>query len=145
MLLEICSNLFKEGCLFFWSTDFTYNYYFLYIKAYELSATTGSQVLVLVAGETGHIYSFMTHKFQPLVGSDCGKDLIQKCLSVPDKPQTSSRGASVPAVDSNAVVVRSNEPRLNQCFFEDPDLLPYAVEDDKGSQNFQLVCLSDGY
>ena len=36
------------------------------VQAYELSTLTGTQVLLLVASETGHVYTFATPKLQPL-------------------------------------------------------------------------------
>lgn len=53
-------------------------------KAYELSALTGTQVLLLVASETGHVYTYATEKLQPLIQKPEGKNLIQTCLSAPD-------------------------------------------------------------
>lgn len=53
-------------------------------KAYELSTLTGTQVLLLVASETGHVYTFATPKLQPLITKTEGKNLIQKCLNAPD-------------------------------------------------------------
>ena len=41
----------------------------LSFQAYELSALTGTQVLLLVVSETGLVYTFTTAKFQPLVTS----------------------------------------------------------------------------
>jgi len=55
-------------------------------KAYELSALTGTQVLLLVASETGHVYTYATEKLQPLIQKPEGKNLIQTCLSAPDNP-----------------------------------------------------------
>jgi hypothetical protein len=55
-------------------------------KAYELSALTGTQVLLLVASETGHVYTFATPKLQPLITKPEGKNLIQTCLNAPDLP-----------------------------------------------------------
>ncbi|KAL0964178.1 hypothetical protein UPYG_G00320280 [Umbra pygmaea] len=55
-------------------------------KAYELSTLTGTQVLLLVASETGHVYTFATRKLQPMITSDTGKALIQTCLNSPDSP-----------------------------------------------------------
>lgn len=46
-------------------------------KAYELSTLTGTQVLLLVASETGHVYTFATPKLQPLITKPEGKNLIQ--------------------------------------------------------------------
>eukprot|EP00118_Oscarella_pearsei_P026140 m.309478 g.309478 ORF g.309478 m.309478 type:complete len:381 (+) comp46618_c0_seq1:127-1269(+) len=53
-------------------------------KAYELSTLTGTQVLLLVASETGHVYTFATPKLQPMITSETGKALIQTCLNSPD-------------------------------------------------------------
>ena len=51
------------------------------LKAYELSTLTGTQVMLLVASETGHVYTFATEKLQPMITSEAGKSLIQSCLS----------------------------------------------------------------
>nr|CAA65544.1 serum response factor [Geodia cydonium] len=53
-------------------------------KAYELSTLTGTQVMLLVASETGHVYTFATPKLQPMITSEAGKALIQTCLHQPD-------------------------------------------------------------
>ena len=37
--------------------------------------------MVLVASETGHVYSFSTQKFQPILNSKPGRKLIQTCLA----------------------------------------------------------------
>jgi len=58
--------------------------YGLMKKAYELSTLTGTQVLLLVASETGHVYTFATPKLQPLITKAEGKNLIQSCLNAPD-------------------------------------------------------------
>ncbi|XP_066281838.1 serum response factor-like isoform X11 [Branchiostoma lanceolatum] len=55
-------------------------------KAYELSTLTGTQVMLLVASETGHVYTFATRKLQPMITSEAGKALIQTCLNSPDPP-----------------------------------------------------------
>src|SRR6202012_3330850 len=55
-------------------------------QAYELSTLTGTQVLLLVASETGHVYTFATPKLQPMITSEAGKALIQTCLNSPDPP-----------------------------------------------------------
>ncbi|KAL0880399.1 hypothetical protein ABMA27_002834 [Loxostege sticticalis] len=60
-------------------------------KAYELSTLTGTQVMLLVASETGHVYTFATRKLQPMITSDAGKRLIQTCLNSPDPPTTSEQ------------------------------------------------------
>jgi hypothetical protein len=56
-------------------------------KAYELSTLTGTQVLLLIASETGHVYTFATPKLQPLITKTEGKNLIQACLNAPDNPE----------------------------------------------------------
>lgn len=56
-------------------------------KVYELSTLTGTQALLLVASETGHVYTFATPKLQPLITKIEGKNLIQACLNAPDNPQ----------------------------------------------------------
>lgn len=40
--------------------------------------------MLLVASETGHVYTFATPKLQPMITSDTGKALIQTCLNSPD-------------------------------------------------------------
>jgi hypothetical protein len=65
-------------------------------KAYELSALTGTQVLLLVASETGHVYTYATEKLQPLIQKPEGKNLIQTCLSAPDQVQTDKALPQVP-------------------------------------------------
>lgn len=37
--------------------------------------------MLLVASETGHVYTFATEKLQPMITSEAGKSLIQSCLS----------------------------------------------------------------
>ena len=39
------------------------------------------QVMVLVASETGHVYTFSTPKFKPILNSQQGRKLIRTCLS----------------------------------------------------------------
>uniref|UniRef100_A0A6B2L886 MADS-box domain-containing protein n=1 Tax=Arcella intermedia TaxID=1963864 RepID=A0A6B2L886_9EUKA len=53
-------------------------------KAYELTTLTGTQALLLIASETGHVYTFATPKLQPFVTRPDGKALIQRCLNSPD-------------------------------------------------------------
>lgn len=84
-------------------------------KAYELSTLTGTQVMLLVASETGHVYTFATRKLQPMITSDAGKALIQTCLNSPDPPGQS--------------VVASNDQRMSATGFEETELT-YNVADD---------------
>jgi len=65
-------------------------------QAYELSTLTGTQVLLLVASETGNVYTFATPKLQPLITKPEGKTLIQACLNPPevnDSPHQSTTGS----------------------------------------------------
>ena len=43
--------------------------------------------MLLVASETGHVYTFATRKLQPMITSEAGKALIQTCLNSPDIPE----------------------------------------------------------
>lgn len=76
-------------------------------KAYELSTLTGTQVLLLVASETGHVYTFATRKLQPMITSETGKALIQTCLNSPDSPPRSDP---------------STDQRMSATGFEETDL-----------------------
>uniref|UniRef100_A0A914HGW1 Serum response factor homolog n=1 Tax=Globodera rostochiensis TaxID=31243 RepID=A0A914HGW1_GLORO len=53
-------------------------------KANELATLTGTQVMLLVASETGHVYAFATSKLKPMILCEPGKQLIQGCLNAPD-------------------------------------------------------------
>jgi len=46
--------------------------------------------MLLVASETGHVYTFATRKLQPMITSEAGKALIQTCLNSPDPPSSGS-------------------------------------------------------
>lgn len=50
-------------------------------KAYELSTLTGSQVLLVIASDTGHVYTFATDRLQPLITTTRGKTMLQQCLN----------------------------------------------------------------
>lgn len=75
--------------IFFYFFKFPFEFYHIFLlllKAYELSTLTGTQVMLLVASETGHVYTFATRKLQPMITSESGKALIQTCLNSPDPP-----------------------------------------------------------
>ena len=84
-------------------------------QAYELSTLTGTQVLLLVASETGHVYTFATRKLQPMITSETGKALIQTCLNSPDSP---------PRNDP------STDQRMSATGFEETDLTYQVSEGD---------------
>jgi hypothetical protein len=67
------------------------------LQAYELSTLTGTQVLLLVASETGHVYTFATPKLQPLITKPEGKNLIQSCLNAPEVTPNSPPHHAAPA------------------------------------------------
>lgn len=56
-------------------------------KAYELSTLTGTQMIVICASETGHVYTFATPKLQPLITRQEGKTLIQECLATTEEDE----------------------------------------------------------
>ena len=49
-------------------------------KAHELSALTGTEILLLVVSESGLVYTFATQKLEPIITRQEGKGLIQACL-----------------------------------------------------------------
>lgn len=53
-------------------------------KAHELSVLTGTEVMVLVASETGKVYTYATAKLRPILTSDGGQALIQTALNSPE-------------------------------------------------------------
>lgn len=53
-------------------------------KAYELNVLTGTQILLLVASESGHVYTFATPKLKPIISNH--ERLIQQCLNTPNTP-----------------------------------------------------------
>lgn len=89
------------------------------LQAYELSTLTGTQVLLLVASETGHVYTFATRKLQPMITSETGKALIQTCLNSPDSPPRSDP---------------SSDQRMSATGFEETDLTYQVSEADGCSE-----------
>ncbi|XP_014663887.1 PREDICTED: uncharacterized protein LOC106806462 [Priapulus caudatus] len=109
-------------------------------KAYELSTLTGTQVMLLVASETGHVYTFATRKLQPMITSETGKALIQTCLNSPDVPHGESA--------ENAL-----DQRMSATGFEETDLTYAVVEETANIRDSKHVLFgmssdgsqSDGY
>ncbi|XP_072031354.1 uncharacterized protein [Amphiura filiformis] len=89
-------------------------------KAYELSTLTGTQVMLLVASETGHVYTFATRKLQPMITSESGKALIQTCLNSPDPPAEHQNHHRHPT-----------DQRMSATGFEETEL-SYAIGDEDG-------------
>ena len=72
-------------------------------------------MLLLVASETGHVYTFATRKLQPMITSETGKALIQTCLNSPDSPPRSDP---------------STDQRMSATGFEETDLTYQVSEAD---------------
>jgi len=81
-------------------------------KAYELATLTGTEVMLLVASETGHVYTYATAKLQPMITSEAGKALIQTCLAkdepIIETPTTTLNNNDVICVDDNQRKKRPN-------------------------------------
>lgn len=73
--------------------------------------------MLLVASETGHVYTFATRKLQPMITSDSGKALIQTCLNSPDPPPGSQPQMTM-------------DQRMNPTGFEETEL-SYAVAEEE--------------
>ena len=74
---------------------------------------TGTQALLLVASETGHVYTFATPKLQPFVTIPEGKSLIQACLNAPD-PQGAPSQAGGPRAQRDEGGFEEATPFPNQ-------------------------------
>ncbi|EDV21624.1 uncharacterized protein TRIADDRAFT_59812 [Trichoplax adhaerens] len=85
-------------------------------KAFELCTLTGTEIMVLVASETGHVYTFATPRLQPIVTTEAGKNLIQTCLQ------------------SECVLDPSMAQRMNQDGFQEPD-----INFELGERNLQFT------
>ncbi|MCJ8737564.1 hypothetical protein PDJAM_G00025510 [Pangasius djambal] len=92
-------------------------------KAYELSTLTGTQVLLLVASETGHVYTFATRKLQPMITSETGKALIQTCLNSPDSPRSDSAA----------------DQRMSATGFEETDITYQVTESDGSTEEKEVI------
>lgn len=98
-------------------------------QAYELSTLTGTQVLLLVASETGHVYTFATRKLQPMITSETGKALIQTCLNSPDSPPRSDP---------------STDQRMSATGFEETDLTYQVSESESlGETKVSAILFSE--
>lgn len=76
--------------------------------------------MLLVASETGHVYTFATRKLQPMITSESGKALIQTCLNSPDPPP--------PPPGQQSQI----DQRMNPSGFEEVEL-SYSVGDEENS------------
>lgn len=71
--------------------------------------------MLLVASETGHVYTFATKKLKPMITSDTGKALIKTCLFTPE-PQANGY-----------------DPRMSSTGYEETEL-SYSVNDDSSEK-----------
>lgn len=80
--------------------------------------------MLLVASETGHVYTFATRKLQPMITSESGKALIQTCLNSPDPPVS-----QIPNPDQ----------RMSATGYEETDLTYTVNEND--AEKMQVRCI----
>ncbi|CAF1122702.1 unnamed protein product [Adineta steineri] len=85
-------------------------------KAYELATLTGTEVMLLVASETGHVYTYATPKLQPMITSEAGKALIQTCLekddSIVESSSTTTTVAAAAILNNDDVIcVEDNQSK----------------------------------
>ncbi|VDD80096.1 unnamed protein product [Mesocestoides corti] len=77
-------------------------------KAFELAELTGAEVLLLVASETNHVYTFTTNRLKAIIDSDQGRELIQSCLGSrkpppsPPPPPTPTQPSVIESTESAA-------------------------------------------
>lgn len=103
-------------------------------KAYELSTLTGTQVMLLVASETGHVYTFATDKLQPMITSETGKTLIQSCLSYNQDIEQNNdvvAGPSIDIVGSNS----KNRISIENCFNNEE--FQQDILDEEDDENYE--------
>ncbi len=106
---------------------------FSHFQAYELSTLTGTQVMLLVASETGHVYTFATRKLQPMITSDAGKALIQTCLNSPDPPGGGALAAG-----------GANDQRMAVTGYEETELT-YNIADEEQQKVRQMMYAGGHY
>lgn len=76
--------------------------------------------MLLVASETGHVYTFATRKLQPMITSEAGKQLIQTCLNSPEAPDPTNPSPIQSAIGS--------DQRMSASGFEETELT-FDVQD----------------
>ena len=74
--------------------------------------------MLLVASETGHVYTFATRKLQPMITSESGKALIQTCLNSPDPTPTTVQQTApqnqIETVTVNPEVAQTIQPAQSE-------------------------------
>jgi hypothetical protein len=90
---------------------------------------------LLVASETGNVYTFATPKLQPLITKPEGKTLIQQCLNPPEVSE-------VPTPNQTPVHSSSSQQRLLSA--QEPNLNPNSgMQDKKMAQQSQYGMRGD--
>ena len=82
--------------------------------------------MLMVASETGHVYTFATPKLQPMITSEAGKALIQTCLHQPDPAASSSEGNP------------SQRVRMSSSGYEETDLGGYLPGNEEGRNKVRM-------
>ena len=121
---SLASN--KDACKTLFSLDCSH-----FFQAYELSTLTGTQVMLLVASETGHVYTFATRKLQPMITSEAGKTLIQTCLNSPDQPGAGGGSTGGSGADQ----------RMSATGYEETELTYNVPEDISAAEQQQKVSI----
>ena len=62
--------------------------------------------MLLVASETGHVYTYATEKLKPIFTSETGKSLIQSCLAYENQDE----GTATTANNMNSNFVDGTHP-----------------------------------
>ncbi|VDO03608.1 unnamed protein product [Rodentolepis nana] len=85
-------------------------------KAFELAELTGAEVLLLVASETNHVYTFSTNRLKPIIESDQGRELIQSCLGPrgQNSRNVDTSAASVPSPVSPQIQTQDSSPEQDK-------------------------------
>ncbi|KAJ3324292.1 hypothetical protein HDV06_000331 [Boothiomyces sp. JEL0866] len=66
-------------------------------KSHELHTLTGSEVLLLMVSETGHIYTYATDKLQPMISQPDSQAFIQSCLQQESAPLAENQFGQPPS------------------------------------------------
>ena len=95
--------------------------------------------MLLVASETGHVYTFATRKLQPMITSEAGKTLIQTCLNSPDQPGAGGGSTGGSGADQRMSATGYEETELT---YNVPEDISAAEQQQKvGITSYHLSCL----
>lgn len=83
-------------------------------KAYQLSVLTGTDMLLLIASETGHVYTFATPKLQPMITTTEGKNMFQQCLNAPDQQRENKKEEEVQIQPAKLAPQQQQQQRKSQ-------------------------------